>query len=124
MKYLVVEMINTYIDACSHHESCIATCSDGGDTMGAPWIFVRSGLLDSRNDAEKLVGELYLERCNELVEKIDKKSGWNVAVSHGDIDGVEMCFGTPSDTLYIYKDLSEDEFTSEWLYEFKILEVE
>ena len=124
MKYLVVESINTSIDACAHHDSGIATCSDGGG-HGVPWIFEKSKLLDSKSEAEKLAEMLCQERHKELEEYVFEKNGWYIGTSCINIKNAKMYIGGVSNiSLFLCKDVSEDEILQEWLYNYEVLEVD
>ena len=124
MKYLLVQMVNPTIDACLHHESGIATCSDGGDTCGVPWVFTEHKLFNSRKEAEQMADKLFLEQYERLNESIFEKSGWIIAASE-DIDGCKMWLSAMAPrTLFLYRDIQETcECEWEWLYQFSVLEV-
>lgn len=124
MKYLVIESVNPKIDACAHHESGVATVFDGGDSYGVPWLFVRSELLDSRDEAKKIAEMLCRKRYEELKEDVYKRSGWFIGTSCSNIKGSKMyyCMTRPY-TLFLCKEISKYEIFEQWLYSYDILEI-
>lgn len=125
MKYLVIESINTKVDACAQHESGVATVSDGGDLYGVPLVFVRSELLNSRDEAKKIAEMLCREKYEDLKGDLFKHSGWDIGTSCSAIKGVKLQYCTPNPyTLFLYTGLNEGDLFEEWLYNYDILEID
>lgn len=125
MKYLVIESVNPKVDACAHHESGVATVSDGGDLCGAPLVFVRSKLLNGRDEAKEIAEMLCRKQYEELKESVFEHSGWFIGTSCFWVKGAKTLYCMPRPyTLFLCKNINENEIFEEWLYSYDILEID
>ena len=138
MKYLVIELVNPKVDACAHHESGVATVSDGGDFWGVPLVFTKSGLLNSRNEAKEIAEMLCKKQYEDLEESVYKHSGWFISLNIvgaiksrrsfslcSNVKGAKaLCCMFKPYTLFLCKNINEVEISEEWLYSYDILEIE
>lgn len=125
MEYLVIELVNPKIDACAHHESGVATVSDGGDSFGVPWAFVRSELLNSCDEAKEIAEMLCRKKYEELKESVFEHNGWFIGTSCSGVENAKMLVCMPSPyTLFLCKDMNENKIFEEWLYSYDILKID
>lgn len=109
MKYIVIKIFNTKIDACSHNEAGVATCST---CMGGPYVQQASKPFDTR-----------VEACEEMKRIIKSElAAWE---EDGCNDGWQFAYDPGNSIGYIHVENGQydGDYKEYWLEAFDVLEI-